>query len=167
MTRLLLVLTIALGVAGRPHFYPHNITGSTYLGSLAIIHGCFGGYPTQSVSLEFPDLGADIPILWVLPQYMPDWNITIESRTLAKPFVSDWHDNFSTNTTVSKITWTPTDDGPIPDNNMGLFGIRFTLFNGTSGMKIPFVVTQVCPGAPPMVWNGLDETHHQPKITVA
>ena len=161
------LMMLVLGVAARPHFNPAVVeTEGHFVGTMYIVHGCYPdannteGYPTNKITMTFPNLGDDIPLLFVHPGFLPDWNITVEWRDLVKPYAAHRH---NVTKTVTKITWQPTEVASIPYNFMIVLPMRFKTLKVPVGTKLNFNVTQTCPGTADLEFG---PAYRQPTLPV-
>lgn len=102
MSRLLLAACAAslLSLSAQAHVTlekPEATAGQTYKGVLRLGHGCDGGSPTTSFSVEIPEA-----LALVRPMPKAGWQLSVETAPYAKPIKAHGKEITSG---VKKITW--------------------------------------------------------------
>ena len=138
MTRLMLAATAAallLALPASAHVTfekPDAVAGQSYKGVLRLGHGCEGGSPTTSFSVEIPD-----GLALVRPMPKAGWQLTVETAPYAKPIGAHGKEVTSG---VKKITWS---GGRVQDGEYDEFIFVGQLRDDASG-SLAFPVVQTC-----------------------
>ena len=137
MTRLLLAATAALLVAQPVNAHvtlekPEAVAGQSYKAVLRLGHGCEGGSPTTSFSVDIPDA-----IALVRPMPKAGWQLKVETAPYAKPIGAHGKEVTSG---VKKITWS---GGRVLDGEYDEFIFVGQLRDDAAG-ALAFPVVQKC-----------------------
>ena len=137
MSRLLLAACAAtlLSLSAQAHVTlekPEAVAGQSYKGVLRLGHGCEGGSPTTSFSVEIPEA-----LALVRPMPKAGWQLSVENAPYAKPIKAHGKEITSG---VKKITWS---GGRVQDGEYDEFIFVGQLRDEASG-PIYLPVVQTC-----------------------